>query len=303
LSPTTRGWFFALFAICSFSIAPTISRSLILHGVNPTQMLVLRMTITTAALVITVWFSGRELFHMPKHGRNWSFILGGINAVGMISYFWALTRLDASMAAMLFGVAPILVLTILALSGEPVTKRHIVRMGLAITGLFLLIGPGGDVDLIGVLLIAACMVTYAAGIVLTQWHLGGYDARSSTLFNLISMTCMLYLFWFFQGAPWTPMQSSDWLSVIVLALVSTFVARLAFFHAIKVIGGGQVSMLAPVETVLTVVWSMLFLGERLTPLQWVGGLLVLSSALLAIQRMHRVRLPMRWRLWDRSTGR
>lgn len=297
-----RGWLFAFFAIFCFSIAPPISRSMILHGLNPTQILILRMTITTAALVITVWFSGRELFSMPAHGRNWSFMLGVNNAIGMVCYFWALARIDASMAAMLMAVAPILVLTILALNGEPVTRRHVVRMALALSGLYLLIGPGGNVDLIGVLLIGGCMVTYAVNIVLTQWHLGGYDARASTLFNLISMTGVLYLFWFFQGAPWTPMLPSDWLAIVVLALVSTYAARLAFFHSIKVIGGGQVSMLAPVETVMTVVWSMLFLDERLTSLQWVGGLLVLSSALLAIQRLRRARLPVRWRMWNRPTG-
>lgn len=289
MTSTQRGWALAIFSIFCFSIAPPISRAMILHGLNPTQILVLRMTITTLALVLTVWLTGRELFHMPAHGRNWSLVLGANNAIGMICYFWALARLDASVAAMLMAVAPILVLTILALNGEPVTQRHIVRMVLALSGLYLLIGPGGHVDLIGVLLIAGCMVTYSANIVMTQWHLGGYDARASTLYNLIGMTGVLYLFWFIQGAPWTPMQGSDWLSIVILALVSTYAARLAFFHSIKSIGGGQVSMLAPVETVMTVIWSMLFLGERLTALQWVGGLLVLSSALLAIQRLRRVR--------------
>jgi drug/metabolite transporter (DMT)-like permease len=41
------------------------------------------------------------------------------------------------------------------------------------------------------------------------------------------------------------------------------------------------------ETLLTVIWSTLFLHERLTPLQWVGGALIMVSALLAIQRLGR----------------
>lgn len=302
MSTTTRGWTAAIFSIICFSIAPPISRNMILHGLNPTQILILRMTITTTALILTVWFSGRELFHMPAHGRNWSLAIGVNNGIGMIFYFWSLTRLDASMAAMLMAVAPIVVLTILALNGEPVTRRHIVRMALALSGVYLLIGPGGAVDLIGVLLIAATMVTFAGQIVLTQWHLGGYDGRSSTLYNLMGMTVVLYAFWFFQGMPWRTPTGAEWLSILVLALVSTYAARLASFYAVHRIGGGQVSMLAPVETVLTVIWSMLFLDERLSPVQWAGGLLVLSSALLAIQRLRRARVPVRWRLWSRPTG-
>lgn len=247
------------------------------------------MIMTTLALVVTVWLTGRHLFRMPAHGRNWAFVLGISNAVGMFTYFWGLARLDASIAAMLMAVGPIFVLTVLALNGEPLTKRHVVRMALALTGLYLLIGPGGDVDMIGVLLIGGSMVTYTFNIVLTQWHLGGYDARASTLFNMISMTVALTLFWLLQGAPWTPLESADWFSIAVIALVSTYAARLTFFYSIKKIGGGQTSMLSPLETTLTVTWSVLFLGEWLTPLQWVGGLLVLSSALLAIQRVGRAR--------------
>ncbi|MCB0160671.1 MAG: EamA family transporter, partial [Caldilineaceae bacterium] len=32
---------------------------------------------------------------------------------------------------------------------------------------------------------------------------------------------------------------------------------------------------------LTIVWSVLFLGERLAPLQWLGAMLILFGALLA----------------------
>jgi len=86
-----------------------------------------------------------------------------------------------------------------------------------------------------------------------------------------------------------------WLAVIALAIVSTYIARLAFFAAVGAIGGAQVSLLGPVETLLSVTWSVLFLQERLTLWQWLGGGLILISALLAVQRLGRVnlRLPRR----------
>jgi drug/metabolite transporter (DMT)-like permease len=69
--------------------------------------------------------------------------------------------------------------------------------------------------------------------------------------------------------------------------------------AINRIGSGQMALLTPLETLLTVTWSMLFLDERLTTIQWVGGGLILASALLAIQRLGRAQWPPRWRLWTR----
>jgi drug/metabolite transporter (DMT)-like permease len=87
--------------------------------------------------------------------------------------------------------------------------------------------------------------------------------------------------------------------IAILAFLSTFIARLTFVAAVDRIGGGQMTLLTPMETLLTVLWSMLFLQEHFTPLQWVGGALVLSSALLAIQRLHLAKWRPRWRNWTR----
>lgn len=294
------GWALALFSTLCFSVAPPFSRGLILSGLNPTQVLVLRMAITTLLLVATVAFTRPALLRADSHSRKWSLVAGAIGSLGMMGYFWSLTRLDASIASMIMAAAPLVVLTILALRGEPVTARHLVRMGLALAGIYLLIGPGGNVDLIGVLLVSVTIFTYSAQYVIMQWFLGGYDARTVTLYTMIGMTFSLVVFWLIQGLPWRNPATSEWLIILTLALVSTYAARLSLFAAIARIGGGQTSMLTPLETLLTILWSMLFLDERLTPVQWAGGLLVLSSALLAIERLGRVRLPLRWRLWSRT---
>jgi len=58
---------------------------------------------------------------------------------------------------------------------------------------------------------------------------------------------------------------------------------------VREIGGAQFSLLAPLEMMLTVIWSVMFLQERLSAWQWVGGGLILVSAALAARRWLRVR--------------
>jgi drug/metabolite transporter (DMT)-like permease len=41
---------------------------------------------------------------------------------------------------------------------------------------------------------------------------------------------------------------------------------------------------------MTVIWSVSFLSEQLSLQQWLGGSLILMSALLAFQRLGKVRL-------------
>ncbi|MEZ4638614.1 MAG: EamA family transporter [Caldilineaceae bacterium] len=56
-------------------------------------------------------------------------------------------------------------------------------------------------------------------------------------------------------------------------------------------------MLNPLEILLAVIWSILFLHERLSLTTWLGGGLILFSALLAIQRINLARHRPRWRAW------
>jgi drug/metabolite transporter (DMT)-like permease len=137
-------------------------------------------------------------------------------------------------------------------------------------------------------------------VAIIQWYLRGYDARTVTLYLIGSMAVVLTVFWLFAGMPWRPPTPAEWAGILAIAVVSTYLARLAFFAGVARIGGGQSAMLTPVEIFLTVLWSILFLGERLTPVQWLGGALILASAALAIQRLGRVRLPLRWRLFTAS---
>ena len=77
---------------------------------------------------------------------------------------------------------------------------------------------------------------------------------------------------------------------VSLAVISSYLARLTYLAGVGRVGSGRLALLGPVETMLGVIWSILFLHERLSPMQFVGGALILASALLAVQRLGRVRL-------------
>ncbi len=291
-----NGWLLALFATFCFSVAPPIARAAIDTGLNPTEILFIRMWLTGLLLALTIALTDRSLLWPGRRCAGIGMLAGLVNSLGMMGYFWSLTRLDVSVASMLFSVSPLVTLSVLALRGEPVTRRHLVRMLLALGGIWLLIGPGGSVDLGGVLLISISIVSFSAQIIFIQFFLRGYDARSVTLYMTLGMALGISVFWLVQGAPLAAPTLGGWAAILVLAVASTFLARLAMFGAIARIGGAQMAMLTPLEIMMTVFWSIIFLGERLAALQWLGGLLVLLSALLAIERLGRVRAPLRWRL-------
>lgn len=283
------GWPMAIFSTVCFSLAPPLGKAAIDLGMDALALLVLRMLLAALLLGATVLLASPARLRIDRRGLLLCLGAGLANGVGMVMFFRSLERLNASIASMIFSLSPLVLLLVLALRGEKFTYRNGVRLLLGLGGVYLLIGPGGEVDSLGVLLAMGTIVTVPIQILVMQWYLQEYDAYAVTFYMVVGMLLVAGAWWLAQGLPWQPVGPAAWWLLLALVVVSTFVARVTMFAAIRVIGGGEVGLLAPFETMLTVVWSVLFLREWLNPLQWVGGGLILLSALLAVLRLKRVR--------------
>ena len=279
-----------LFATVGFSFAPPVARFAILGGFNSTTLLLMRMLLATTLFAIALVVTDRQKLRMPRTGAAAAAVVGAVNAAGMIFFFAALSLLEASLGSMILALSPPIVLSLLALRGERLTRRHLVRLGLALAGVYLLIGPTGQVDWLGAALALTATFLFSLQTALTQWTLVAYPTRSVAFYVTAAMTIFVTAYWLWLGAPWSAPSPAGWLAVLLLAIVSTFVARLAYFAAMGRIGGAQMALFGPLETLLSVIWSILFLHEALTPLQMAGGALILASALLAVQRFGRANL-------------
>ncbi|RIK41227.1 MAG: hypothetical protein DCC55_12620 [Chloroflexi bacterium] len=293
------GWTLALLASLSFSFAAPIARGAITGGMEPTTLVTLRLALATLLMAVTVAVMGRSRLRMDRRGLLLALAAGLLNGLGMLLFFWALARVDASVASMMISLIPLVVLSLLALRGERFTYRHTLRLALGLGGVYLLVGPGGQVDPLGIGLLVIAIICFSLHMSILQWFLRPYEALAVTFYISAAMTAVVTSAWLIQGAPWQNPSFGGWLAVVGLVIVSTYLSRLLMVAAINQIGSGQMALLSPLETLLTIIWAMLFLGERLSPLQWAGGALVLASALLAIQRLGRARWRPRWRMWAR----
>lgn len=287
--PAWLGWVVALTSTVCFSVAPPIARMLYALGLDPNTMLFYRFWIALAVLGGFVLGTAPRRLRLAR--RPALIALGGGLATGvsMLTYFWSMTRLPASIASMTFSLYPLMVLGLLRLRGEPLTYRHLVRLALGLSGVYLLIGPDSGVDWLGVGLVVLSILASSVQSVFVQWYLRDADGLSVTLYMIAGIQIVVAGFWWSQGAVTAVPGWPAWLGIAALAVVSTVASRVLWFAAILHLGSGQVALLVPLETLLTVIWSFLFLGERFTPWQAVGGALILFSALLASQRLLRAR--------------
>jgi len=292
-------WLLAIIALVAYSTSAPMGRLVIGTGISPTALLAIRYTLTILLLGITFGLTNKRGLLIDRRGLFICIAAGCINGIAALGFFWSINYLNASLASMLVSIYPLIVLVLLAMRGEKFTYRNTIRLVLGLVGVYFIIGPGGQLDGLGIILAFVSAGGYALHLVILQWFLPGYDARTVTFYIIGTMGLVAIGFWLGQGAEWHNPGWSGWLGIIFLAVIGTYLARLATFAAIRGIGTGQVALLAPSETMLTVLWSMLFLSERLTLLQGLGSALILVSALLAIQRLRHARPRAGWRIWLR----
>ncbi len=293
------GWTMAITAALGFSIAPVVSRGALLEGMKPSTLVMARMVLSVFVLGGFLLFYSPDLLKVDRRGFLIALSVGIFNAFGFLAFNIALTRLEASIASMIFTLNPLVVLLLLALRGEKLTHRHIVRLTLGLAGVYLLIGPSGRVDFTGVVMVIITVIVFASQLVIMQWFLQGYHAWTISFYVVLGIAIVSSFYWLLDGGSWINPGKSGWAAIIALTLVSTFLARVTMYAGVQYLGSGQISLTVPLETFFTVTWSFLFLHERLNIIQWVGGTLILLSMILAINRLRLSRKKLRWRIWTR----
>jgi drug/metabolite transporter (DMT)-like permease len=278
------GLLMALSSVVYMSAAPILIKVGLAAEVDPVTLLTLRMTVATAIFWGVFLLFWPDRLHIDRRGLVGCAAVAAANTTSLYCYYWALTRIDASVAHMIFAFYPAVALLLLALRGERLTRRSLVRVGLGIFGVYLLIGPGGQVDPVGALLVMGTASSYALHMTLGQWYLREVRSQTVALYVVSLMALMMTVIRLLQFEPWQSPSLVGWGAILAAALVSTVLARLAMFGGIQRIGSGQTALFGPIETLLTVLWAILFLGERLSPVQWSGGLLILVSAMLVVRR-------------------
>lgn len=287
LSGPRLGWLLALLSVTIFSTNTPVARAVILQDMQPLTLVVSRFVGAALLFGFTMLVTplGRAKGEEAPLNRRIILICllsGGINGFTLTAYYSALSYVSASLTAVL-GIAmfPSMTLIILAIGGEKLTRRRLLRLSIALLGIYLLLGLSGRIDPIGLLLIFVAATTYAMHIVSVQWYMKPYNTWAVASLMISGSAVVVVILWLVSGTPRYVPGAIGWLVIAYQIVILTFVGRTVIYAAIDRIGSGQMALLTPIETVLTIVWSALFLDEVLTTNQLIGATLILISALLA----------------------
>ncbi len=283
--------------------APILGKLAYRGGVTPFTLAALRTAVAALLLWVTFALFWRREIAISWQGLVGCVSVGVVNGIGSLFFYTSLARLDASLASLLNTLYPLWVVLFLFASGQPLTRLTLMRLGLAMVGVFLLTRAGaGELDWVGVTLMVASAATYGWHLVLGQWVMADVPSRTGALYVLTAMACVVGL----ARAVQTPLQQMamepitaiGWFAIVALGL-TTALSRLAMFSALRSVGGVETSLGGLLELLVSLVLAFLLLGERLTIVQWLGGALLVIGMLLMGRdpgmRLARGNEPLEWK--------
>lgn len=260
----------ALLSAALIGMAPVFGKAAMGPGqFSPYAVVALRTGLAAALLLlIMVGFRRQFLFIYPA-GLYGCLLAGALNGTGSIFYYVGLSKLNASVAQMLYALYPFFVAFWLQLDGQPPSRLTLMRIFIAICSTFLLTKVDGDrIDLLGMIFMLISAALYALHLPVNQRVLYDVPAPTVTMYTLLAMSAIVIPAYFIASPP-LPQGNAPWLPVLGLTAV-TFGSRLMLFLGVKNIGGMQTALLGLAELLVAILFSIMLLGETLTVWQWMG---------------------------------
>jgi drug/metabolite transporter (DMT)-like permease len=260
--------------------SPVLGKIAYQWGISPFTLASFRTLVAVAVLWLGYAVFWKSWLRITWRDFVGCFAIGAINGIGSLLYYSGLSRLDASLASFLNTLYLLWAVLFFTASGQPVRWLTLMRMGLAIGGVYVLTGVGaGEPDWLGAMLMVASAATYGLHLVLAQWVLADVSSRTATPYILLAMACTVGLARVLQGGPIEPISLQGWYAIVALG-VTTVLSRLLMFAGLRKLGGIESALVNLLELLVSLGLAFLFLGERLTLLQWAGGVVLIVGVLL-----------------------
>jgi drug/metabolite transporter (DMT)-like permease len=261
----------ALISAFCLGLAPVFGKAAMGPGeFSPLAVVALRTGMAALLLFLIMALFRRKYLYIYPAGLLGCALAGGVNGLGSIFYYIGLSRLNASVAQMLYALYPFFVALWLRLDHQPASRLTLIRILVACLSAILLTWSGGMViDMTGVACMLIAAALYAFHIPINQRVLFDIPAPTVTLYTLIAMSTVVIPAYLIFDRSFPTTTNIPWLPIFALTAV-TFASRLLLFTGVKHIGGMQTALLGLGELLVAILFSHLWLNETLTGFQWMG---------------------------------
>lgn len=283
------GIMFAVAGTVSFAFRPVIIKlGYAAAPVSATTLLFLRMSLSLPFFAAVAWWLRGG---PPLARRDWA----GIVLLGFLGYYLAslldflgLQYVSAGLGRLIMFLYPTLVVMLSAvfLAKRP-TPRELAALAFTYAGIALVLsqrlaaGPEHRLFLLGAAFIFGAAMCYAVYLVTGSQLVKRVGSMRFTAYTMmVSTVPALVQFALLESPAALRLPGEVWLYAILLATACTVLPVFLVAEALKRIGANHFALIGALGPVTTVIADFGLLGGGLTPLQLLGGALVIAGVLL-----------------------
>ena len=291
--PPRRGavaaWLWAWAAVVCWGVMFPVGDLLMKEGSMPPAAVATARFLLASPILFAAGFARHGRAMLPRGARDWSALalLGLVGSAAMAQLLFLAQELVRSVNASLMEAwVPMQVLVLAMLGGARTTWRHVAGIALGFAGCLLVLraldGSGLRLGVLSrgdlfVFLSGVCWAVYTAWGRPLARRLGGLPF---TAWTVLFGGLWLLLWQLAAGGVAVPRTGLEWRCVLFLAVFPTGVAFLGWNEAQKGVSLARLSFLEYFPPLVAAIAGVLFFGERIAALQWLGIAVVILSARL-----------------------
>jgi drug/metabolite transporter (DMT)-like permease len=285
MNKPNREQFFAEFMLATVTLFWGATFPIVKDAITEMPVLAFLWVRFALAAGLLALLAGRSGFaSLDRRGWRLGVLLGALLFGSYAFQTFGLERTSSANAGFLTGLNVVWV----PLLAGPLLKKTVafgskIGVGLALTGLVLLTGHTPWTINLGDFLVVICSLFVALHILGLDAFTRGYDGRALTFVQIATMAVLCGIgSLVFEPVSWPQAWTGSLLSAVlitsVFATVYAFWAMTTFQNRTTPTRAALIYTLEPVFAAIFSVWLA---GDRLTPLGWLGGALIVAGMIVA----------------------
>ena len=253
--------------------------------VSSSEIALYRAVMAALLLGAFLLLSGQKIdFRAIRKELPLLLISGMAMGINWILLFEAYRYTTVSVATLSYYFAPVIVTVACPiLFKEKMGVKQWLCFGMSTLGIVLITGVGdlsaGNTHLIGILFGFGAAVLYATVVLLNKFIKGVAGIQRTFLQFVAAILILLPYVLLTGGIHLHSLSGSGWVNLLIIGIIHTGITYCLYFSALRDIPGQEAAILSYIDPLVAVAISVFVLGEQLTLLQLLGGILILGFTL------------------------
>jgi drug/metabolite transporter (DMT)-like permease len=281
------GILIGILGVALFSSKAVMVKLAYQYDVDAITILLLRMLFSFPFYVVIAFKYRKDGQKITKKDYSW-LLLFGLVGYYLASYFdfVGLSYIKASLERIILFLYPTIVLILnRVFLKKPITKVQVLAILLTYIGVVIAFVDelefSGNNIYKGVFFIVLSAITYASYLVGSGWLIPKFGVAKFTA-NAMLISCFSVFIHFsivsnvnLLGLPW-----QVYIYGFLIAVFATVIPSFLVSKSIKIISSSNFAIVAGIGPISTIILATIFLNETLTPLQFVGALVVITGIVI-----------------------